>query len=213
MKYFLALAITLLSISSWGQNRSLNYFIEQAKQNSPVLKDFQNQVLSLHLDSLIFFAANKTRVDLISNDYYAPVVKGWGYDEAITNIAQLQGLIQATKNFLSRGNLAAEYRAISLQSRVFRDSMLLSQKDLVKTIVDQYITAYGDMLSLDYSKELYELLKSGEAALKKLAEASVIKQTEFLAYDITMQQQELTYLQAELQYNTDYLTLNYLAGI
>ncbi|HEU0064099.1 MAG TPA: TolC family protein, partial [Flavisolibacter sp.] len=41
----------------------------------------------------------------------------------------------------------------------------------------------------------------------------VIKQTEFLAFDITVQQQELTYLQAKNQYTADYLTLNYLAGI
>jgi outer membrane protein TolC len=56
-------------------------------------------------------------------------------------------------------------------------------------------------------------LKKEEEALKKLAQSSVIKQTEFLAFSITMQQQELTYLQAQIQYNADYLTLNYLAGI
>jgi outer membrane protein TolC len=41
----------------------------------------------------------------------------------------------------------------------------------------------------------------------------VIKQTDFLAFTVTLDQQELTYLQAEIQYNSDFLTLNYLAGI
>jgi outer membrane protein TolC len=49
--------------------------------------------------------------------------------------------------------------------------------------------------------------------LKKLAQSSVIKQTEFLSFDITLKQQELNYLQAKIQFNTDFLTLNYLAGI
>jgi outer membrane protein TolC len=121
--------------------------------------------------------------------------------------------VQATKNFLSKGHLAAQYRSIALQSRALRDSLSLSLKDLTKNIVDQYITAYGDMLTMNYSKELFDILKQEEDVLKKLAQSSVIRQTEFLAFDITMQQQELTYLQAQIQYNADYLTLNYLAGI
>ena len=187
--------------------------MQQARTNSPVLKTYQNQIFSNHLDSQILNASLKTGVNFISNDYYAPIIKGWGYDEAITNIAQLQGLVQATKNFLSKGHLAAQYRAIALQSQALRDSLSLSLKDLTKNIVDQYITAYGDMLTMNYSKELFDILKQEEEVLKKLAQSSVIKQTEFLAFDITMQQQELTYLQAQIQYNADYLTLNYLAGV
>jgi outer membrane protein TolC len=66
---------------------------------------------------------------------------------------------------------------------------------------------------MDYSRDLYDLLKKEEDALKKLAQASVIKQTEFLAFTITVQQQELTFLQARVQYNADFMTLNFLAGI
>jgi outer membrane protein TolC len=90
---------------------------------------------------------------------------------------------------------------------------LLSQKDLVRAITEQYITAYGDQLTMDYTKELYDLLTQESVMLKKLAQSNVIKQTEFLSFDITVQQQELTYLQAQIQYNADYLTLNYFAGI
>jgi outer membrane protein TolC len=144
---------------------------------------------------------------------YAPVIKGWGYDEAITNIAQVSGMMQATKAFLSKGNLATQYRKIALQNQSLRDTLLLSQKDLIRGITEQYISAYGDQLTMEYTKELYDVLKQESELLKKLTQANVIKQTEFLAFDITLQQQELTYLQAQIQYNADYLTLNYLAGI
>ncbi|MGZ3937767.1 MAG: TolC family protein, partial [Flavisolibacter sp.] len=49
--------------------------------------------------------------------------------------------------------------------------------------------------------------------LKKLTEANVFKQTDYLNFYVTMQQQELTNLQVQNQYAADYLTLNYLAGI
>jgi outer membrane protein TolC len=213
MKYFFTFSLLVVYFNCTGQARNLDFFIQQARTNSPVLKTYQNQIFSNHLDSQILNASLKTGVNFISNDYYAPIIKGWGYDEAITNIAQLQGLVQATKNFLSKGHLAAQYRSIALQSQALRDSLSLSLKDLTKNIVDQYITAYGDMLTMNYSKELFDILKQEEEVLKKLAQSSVIRQTEFLAFDITMQQQELTYLQAQIQYNADYLTLNYLAGV
>lgn len=213
MKYLFTFSLLIVSFFCCGQKRNLDFFIQQAKNSSPVLRTYENQILSNHLDSQILNASLKTQVNFISNDYYAPVIKGWGYDAAITNIAQLQGLVQATKNFLSRGNLATQYQTIALQSQALRDSLQLSIKDLTKSIVDQYITTYGDMLTMNYSKELFDILKQEEEVLKKLAQASVIKQTEFLAFDITLQQQELTYLQAQVQYNAGYLTLNYLAGI
>jgi outer membrane protein TolC len=213
MKYFFTFSLLVVYFICTGQARNLDFFIQQARTNSPVLKTYQNQIFSNRLDSQILNASLKTGVNFISNDYYAPIIKGWGYDEAITNIAQLQGLVQATKNFLSKGHLAAQYRSIALQSQALRDSLSLSLKDLTKNIVDQYIIAYGDMLTMNYSKELFDILKQEEEVLKKLAQSSVIRQTEFLAFDITMQQQELTYLQAQIQYNADYLTLNYLAGV
>jgi len=192
MKYFLVFFITFSSTFCFGQNRSLNEYIRLAKENSATLKNFQDQILSNSLDSQILKATTKTQLNFISNEMYAPVIKGWGYDEIITNLAQVSGIVQ---------------------NQSLRDTLLLSTKDLVKTIGEQYITAYGDQLTMDYSKELFDLLKKEEEILKKLAQSNVIKQTEFLAFNITMQQQELTYLQAEIQYNADYLTLNYLAGI
>jgi outer membrane protein TolC len=197
----------------FGQGRTLNEYIQLAKQNSATLNSFQNQILSNRIDSQLLKATMKTQLNLVSNDMYAPVIHGWGYDEIITNLAQVSGMVQATKSFLSKGHLAAQYRTIALQNRSLLDTLLLSTKDLVKTITEQYITAYGDQLILDNSKELFDLLKNEETILKKLAQSNVIKQTDFLAFNITMQQQELTYLQSQIQYSTDFLTLNYLAGI
>lgn len=213
MKYTLASLLFFTSFFCRAQQHDLNYYIQQASQSSPLIKGYQNQILQNQLDSVILRASLHAQVNFLSNDLYAPVVHGWGYDEAITNGAQLSGLAQVSRNFLQKGNIAAQFQSIGLQSRALRDTIQLTIRDLTKTITDQYITAYGDQLTMNYSKELYDLLKNEEEALKKLAESSVIKQTEFLAFDVTMQQQELTYLQAQIQFTADFLTLNYLAGI
>src|SRR5205085_11824094 len=104
-----------------------------------------------------------------------------------------------------------KYRTIALQKKALLDTIQLSQFDLVRTITEQYITAYSDQLTMDFSKEVYDLMKNEEEILKKLTQASVYKQTDYLNFYVTMQQQELTYLQAQIQYGADYLTLNYLS--
>ncbi len=213
MRYFITGIFLLLVYSSSAQNRTLDFFIDMARKNSPTLKDLQNQVLSLSIDSQLLKASLRTQVNFISNNSYAPVVRGWGYDEAITNIANVSGLVQASRNFLTRGNISAQYRAIALQRRALLDTLLLSQQDLIRTITDQYITAYGDQMAMEYNKELFEVMRREESTLKKLTEASVYKQTDYLTFFVTMQQQELLYLQAQIQYNTDYLTLNFLTGL
>jgi outer membrane protein TolC len=213
MKNLFTLSFFLFTTICFGQGRDLAFFISQAKQNSPVTKDYQNQILSAQIDSQLLRASLRTQVNFISANSYAPIIKGYGYDAAITNIANVSGLVQANRNFFNRSNIAAQLSTIALQRRALLDTIQLSQQDLVRTISDQYITAYGDLLSADFNKEVFELMKREEEALKKLTEASVYKQTDYLNFYVTMQQQELTWLQAQMQYNADYLTLNYLAGI
>ncbi len=213
MKYLLAVLFIFIGCSSFSQGHDMSYYILNAKRNNPLVSDYQNQILSLQLDSQILKASLGFQVNFLSMNSYAPIFKGWGYDPAITNIANVSGLIQASRNFLSRGNIMAQYRTIALQRQGLIDTILLSGQDLIRTITDQYITAYGDLLVLDFNKEVYELMKQEEAVLKKLTQASVYKQTDYLTFYVTMQQQELLFLQGQIQYNSDYLTLNYLSGI
>jgi outer membrane protein TolC len=213
MKYWFILFLLPLSFTSFSQKYNLDYFLQNSKQNSPGLKEFQNQILSLQIDSQLLKASLGPQVNFLSTNSYAPIINGWGYDEAITNRAYLSGLIQASRNYLSRGQIIAQYRTIALQRRSLLDTLTLSQQDLARTITEQYITAYGDLLAMDFNREVYDLMQKEEEALKKLTQANVYKQTDYLTFYVTMQQQELTWLQAQIQYNNDFLTLNYLSGL
>lgn len=213
MKYVIGVVLLLKAGMCTAQNRTLDFFLQQATQNSPVLKDYQNQILISRIDSQLLRASLGTLVNFLSTNSVAPTVKGWGYDPAITNYANVSAIFQANRNFITAGNLAAQIRVIDLQRRSLLDTIQLSQRDLVRAISDQYITAYGDQLAVAFTKEVFDLMKNEEALLKKLTEASVFKQTDYLNFYVTMQQQELSYLQAQNQYVADYLTLNYLSGL
>src|SRR5207237_4439831 len=104
------------------------------KKKKAPLKGIQYKILANQLERQILRATTKTQLNFLSNDLYAPIIRGWGYDQAITNIAQVSALVQATKNYISKESLAAQYRAIALQSQALRDSIRLSIKDFVRRI-------------------------------------------------------------------------------
>ncbi|MCY7422052.1 MAG: TolC family protein [Chitinophagaceae bacterium] len=213
MKFYLFISFLFLQILGFAQIHSLDYFIEQARTNSPAISEFNNQVLSNQLDSLLLRASLKTQVNFISSNSYAPVIKGFGYDNAITNGANITGVVQASRNFLTKNNVAAELNVLRLLSQSIYDTIKITGQDLLRTITEQYITAFGDQVQLDFNREIYDLLQNEEVVLKKLTRQSFYKQTDYLAFYVTLQQQQFAYLQSQIQYNADYLTLSYLAGM
>ncbi len=213
MRYILFSLTLLLANASFSQTHTLNYFVQQAKDNSPLIRDYQNQARFNSIDSQLLKASLNMQVNFISNNSYAPIIKGWGYDDAITNGANVSGLFQVSRNFMTTKNIAAQYRKIALQGRALNDTIQLTQKDIERTVTEQYILAYGDFQNSEFNKQVYELLQKEDTVLKKLTQKSVFKQTDYLNFYVTLQQQELTYLQSQSQYATSYLTLNYLCGI
>src|SRR5258706_13530273 len=117
MKYLLVSLTIFIQCACFSQSRTLNFFIGQAKQNSPLLKQYYNQILLNRLDSQILRASLRTQGNFLSNGLYAPVIKGYGYDVIITYITQLSGLLQASKQVVGMNNKAAQYETIRLQNK------------------------------------------------------------------------------------------------
>jgi outer membrane protein TolC len=214
MKWFFSLILFITAYTAaLAQTYSLDRYLDVAKKNSPLLNDMHNQVGMSKLDSLRLKASNNFQVNASSAGLYAPVIGGHGYSGAITNVHTFNALMGVSKTIVGRGYLNSQYAAIQLQ----RDSLIaatrISEQDLRKSIITQYITAYGSSQQLKFNQETIDLLNQEEELLKKLTRANVYRQTDYLAFLVTLKQQQLQLLQATLQYKNDYATLNYLAGI
>jgi len=212
-RIFILLLCAIIHVNSKAQRNNLDYFVGQAMANSPLLKDYSNQILSFSLDSQIIRAALKPQVNGISNNSYAPIIKGWGYDEVISNGQQISALIQVSKSFLSTKTIASQIASLQVQSQAIANTIRMSEQDVIKTITDQYIVTYGEQLQLDYNNEINVLLHKEDSLLKILTQNNVYRQSDYLSFVVTVQQQFLSSSQLEIQYNFDYAALNYLAGI
>jgi hypothetical protein len=193
--------------------KNLDYFINQSLENDPRLTDIQNLVLSNRIDSELIIAANRFQVTGNGNAYYAPVIGGYGYDAAISNGQQLSALVAVNKQIYNKRNLNLQFKNLQLQNDSLANSSAITQQNIKKAIVTQYITTYGDQLQLNFTDELIHLLTKEEELLKKLTQNNVYKQSDYLSFLVTLQQQQLAKNQLLVQYKNDYASLNYLAGI
>jgi len=199
--------------NSLAQKNTLDFYLQEAIHNSPLLKDYQTQMESNAIDSERIRAQYKPQVTGSSSNTYAPVIHGFGYDAVITNGGQLSGIVNVSQTLVSRGNLSAQYKNIQLQNQGIANTARISIQDLKRTITNQYLTAFGTLQQLNLAKEIHELLQKEVSILKILTEKNVYRQTDYLTLLVTVQQQDLSLRQLDIQFHNDYATLNYLSGI
>lgn len=211
--FFNIISFIVISIHCSAQNNNqLSFYIENALSNSPLLRDYKNQVQSSQYDSLLIRASYRPQLTGTTYNSYAPVIKGVGYDEAITNGANFSTLIGVNKQLSNKKLLNAQFQNIQIQKQLINNTSAISEQDLIKMVIAQYITAYGDLQQLNFNREINSLLSKEETILKKLTEKNVYRQVDYLAFLVTLQQQGLLIKQLSIQYQDDFATLNYLSG-
>ncbi|UWX61792.1 TolC family protein [Chryseobacterium oranimense] len=209
---FSAMLFSGFTIKAQSKN-TLSYFLETAKTNSPVLNDFNNQIISNRIDSLKLRATYGFIVTGEGTAGYSPNIKGWGYDNALTNGQSLFAGVRVAKEFISRNNLNTRLAGINASIAQVLAQKNISIQTLNKQITDQYIATYASQQQYNVSKEIIHLLDQEDIVLKKLAQAAVFKQTDYLTFKVTLQQNELTLEQQKANWQNNYSLLKYLSGI
>lgn len=207
------LFLTLVFLTGSAQTKNLGYFLNLALENSPLLKEYQTKLQSNRIDSLRLRAGLGTQVNALSNNSYAPVIKGVGQDEAITNGANLYAAISASKEIISAGNLNNQLQAVALQKSAILNPAKITGQELKREVTDQYIAVFGLLQQVDFYRELLNLMQKEENLFKKLTASGIYKQTDFLTFEVLKQQQELQLIQILNQYKNAFRTLNYLCGV
>ena len=214
LKCFFGLLLSTMGFWVQAQQGSnLDFYVGQALQNSPLLKDYQNQVLTGQVDSALIKASYLPQVVGNSTNIYAPAIKGYGYDQAISNGGNFTTVVAVTKTLVGQNHLDAQYETIRLQNQGITNTSKISEQDLKKSVTAQYITAYGDLQQLRFNRDIFALLQREEQVLKELTEKNIYRQTDYLTFVVTLKQEGLLLQQLDIQYRNDHSTLNYLCGI
>lgn len=214
VKRFLLL-VTLISLVMivQAQKQSLDYYIDKAVQNSPLLKDYQNQISSTGIDSLLIRATQKFQTDFTSQLTYSPVIGGWGYDGAITNGANIIGQVGVKQEIMNKYVLDTKFKGLNIQKQSVGNAIKISVIDLKKAITAQFLTAYGDFNEIEFNQGQLKMMNDQLSLLKRLTENGVYKQSDYLSLLAEKLAQEMTITQLNGQYSSDLQALNQLCGI
>jgi len=208
-----SLFLFALTIGLSAQTRPLSYYINHSLENSPLLKEYQNQMALNRMDSLIMKAAYKPLVNVSSTNFLAPVISGVGYDEAITHKGRNSALLTLRQTIVGQGNLKTRLNTFTLENQSVENSKKISEQDLKLAVTTQYINAYGIWEEIMFYEELENLLQKEETILKKLTENAVYKITDYLNFQVALQQQKLLISQQQAAYKNNLALLNYLCGM
>ena len=210
---FILFVFFALTSGIYAQSRHLSYYIKQSLENSPLLKEYQNQMVINRLDSLILKADYKPSVNFSTNNFWAPVIDDFGYDESITHLGRNSAFFTVRQTIIGQGNLKNRLNTYALDNQSLQNSKSIKEQDLKLAVTTQYITAYGILQEILFNEEVINLLEKESLMLKKLAEATLYKQTDYLNFYVALQQQQLLVNRLKAEYKNNLALLNYLCGL
>lgn len=196
-------------------SQTLDYYLERGLQNSPLLKDYQNQIHSATLDSLMVVATRRPQINANATVYYAPTFNNGmnGYDEVISNIGDYSAIIGVQQNIFNNKTISNKYSAIQLQKQSLENTRKISANELKRVITNQYITVYSEYSDLSFNQAFLKLMLDEKEIMKTLVDHGVYKQTDYLSLLIETQSQGILVHQLMTQLTKEVRYINQLCGI
>lgn len=214
VKSFLILFFAVLfAENSFSQNRTLEYYLAAGSNNSPLLKDYENQLHSGSIDSLLALCHYKPQINVSSQILYAPTANNFGYDEAITNGGNYAATIGVKQSLFNSKIKSAQAENINLLKQTLEINKKITLTDLKKSITLQYITAYADYSQMQFTRNTIDILNGQQKIIKQLVEAGIYQMTDLMNLSVTITAQQIACKQVFIQYKNDIALINLLSGI
>ncbi|SKB74133.1 TolC family protein [Macellibacteroides fermentans] len=223
-------AFTLITYSQGVPNKTLEYYIEYAKENSPLINDYKNQykVSEYEVQRLkAFYTQSKLEVN--GNLLFVPIVSKdngntrfqltpqnavdyYGYDQGVSS-----GNLQAGLTWTQPLFASSSYKAAHQQALVTKDINLnniqLQGHELQRLVTDQYILCLLDKQKIAFADSILIILNEQENVIQKLAQSAIMKQSDYNLIKIEKAGYKESKRNYEQSYQTHLLDLNILCGI
>lgn len=228
---FLAAALIVLSINVLNA-QDLEFYIERAKVNSPLILDNKNQSEAAHLEAERLKAFyTKSQVFLSGSYLFAPVITRdngqskldlnpsgatenySGYDLAASNGGVYQGLLNITQPIFNGVRYETTAEQILIGAQINQNNIRVSAHDLEKFITDQYILCLQDYKQTVYLGNLIRIINEQRSMVSKLVESGIAKQSDLLLLNIEQKTQQTAFNTLRATYRRDLMDLRVLCGI
>jgi hypothetical protein len=227
----LSIIIFLLSANLPAQQRNLDYFLEQAKSNSPLINKTRNDNKLVSLDlKQINSVLMKPEVNVLSGVTFAPIISHDnnvnkfelvsagatsynGYDLALTDGGQYQAVVSVRQPLLSGSKYRTYEGKAGVSSQINENNIALTIHELEQVVGYQYILCLKSLKQAEISLSLLNALEAQLKILQTLVANAVYKQSDLILLQIEVQDLNSEYRSFNSEYITNLYDLNLICGI
>jgi len=206
---------------------NLDYFINNALENSPHLKAYHNLNLINNLQSNLDEAENSAlKVDLTGNYLFAPYFnnngkiistnpdpQAIGYDAGITNGGLYSAQINFQKNIFNGGVLDALKQQRLTLSKSYENISGEEKHALKKEVTDTYLNTLQDQYFFNQSQEIVNNLVDQLSITGKLVQNGFAKAQDYLILKVELKSQKIDLNESRQNYKSGLMQLYSLCGI
>ena len=214
-----------------AQQRDLNFYLEQARKNSPLINKNinENQIVKLDLKQ-ISSVLSKPEINLVSGIILAPIISHdnntnrfelvsegatdyTGHDLAITDGGQFQALVSVKQPLLAGSKYKVYANKADISGQINNNNIALTIHELEQIAGYQYILCIKSRKQADNSLSLLKDLDEQMKIMNKLVENAIYKQIDLMILQIEVQNYNAEYMMFESEYLTNLYDLNLICGI
>jgi outer membrane protein TolC len=206
---------------------NLNYFINKAVDNSPVINNYNNLGLINNLQKQLDEAQNSSfQLSLTSNYLFAPFFNdnghyvstnpdpnAIGYDAAITNGGLYSAQINLEKNIFNGGMLNALNEQNLILGKDYKNKTEEEKHTLKKQVTDQYFNSLRYLLLYHLSKQVENNMNEQLTITGNLVKNGYAKAQDYLLLKVEMKTDIINTDQAWQNYKSSLAQLYSLCGI
>ena len=223
--------LLLAAVEVFGQQRrSLEYYLDAAKENSPLIKEYRSrqELTDIEIERLKALYS-RSRVDFTAQYAFVPIISLddsrrkflWNGEQASNYIGYsldnentiLSGTVNWTKPLLGGAQMKSAVARADIDRSIALNDIRLQQHELEKMVTDQYLLCMLDLESVKYAGATDTLLSGQRDVLQRLAAKGLVRQSELSLLDIEIKANRGQLEESDRSYFSDLMDLNVICGI
>ena len=232
-RLLLLFSLSIVSLHSYGQedgSKSLHYYIETAKENSPLIADYRNrtEIEQAELERLKAMYTH-SRLELNGDYLFVPIVSKdggraafkwnarsatdyYGYD-----LGESSGSFHAgatwTQPLLGRSSYKVAQEQAKINTDMANNRIRMEEHQLERSVTAQYLLCLLDKAQIAFTDSVGTVIEHRIEIVQKLVENGLSKQSDLHLLMIEREANAELHTAARQDYHTHLMELNLLCGI
>ena len=230
MYFIFVFSCFLLTVAGQGTSPDLAYYIEVARNYSPLLNDYRNQ-LQIEQAELRRLKAlyTRSRIELNGDYLFVPVITKdggqtsfrWNAQDAIDyygyDLGESSGHLHAgatwTQPLLGHSSYKVAQELSGINIEITRNNIRIEENQLERLVTEQYQLCLLDQTQIAFADSIAAVLEHQQEIVRLFADKGLAKQSDLHLLAIEWEANAELRLSSLQAYHTHLMDLNLLCGI